>query len=59
MVVYSIHLNTRNHRFLTYIYFASAILGIFSFIVFVILLLDIIKGLGNIDDYASTYFVEF
>ena len=47
LVLYSMYVNTKNRRFLSYIYLLSTIFGILSLIVFIVLLVDLIRGLGG------------
>ena len=47
LVIYSMHINTKNKRFLSFIYLISTIFGVFSLIVFIVLLIDLIRGLGG------------
>ena len=56
LVFYSMFVNTKNSRFLSYIYFISSIFGILSIIVSVVLLVDIIKGLSG-DVECNFYFI--
>ena len=45
IIFYSLHLTNNNKKFKPYIYAVSTLLGIFSVIVFLVLLVDIIRGL--------------
>ena len=47
IVFYSLHLNNNHKRFKPYIYGVSTIFGIFMTIVFVVLFVDIIRGLTS------------
>lgn len=44
-ILYSIHMNNKNKKLISYIYATSTIFGIFSLIVMVVLTVDIIRGL--------------
>lgn len=49
-ILYSIHMNNKNKQFISYIYAASTVFGIFSLIVMIVLSVDIVRGLiGNSD----------
>lgn len=41
----SMHLTNKNHKFIPFIYGASTLLGVLSLIIFVILGVDLIRGL--------------
>lgn len=56
-ILYSIHMNNKNKKFISYIYATSTIYGIFSLIVMVVLTVDIVRGL--IGDSACKYFAKF
>lgn len=45
MIFFSLHLANRNKRFIPYIYAVSTIFGIFGISVFVVLAVDVIRGL--------------
>ena len=45
VIFYSLHLNNNHKRFKPYIYGVSTLMGIFMTIVFVVLFVDIIRGL--------------
>lgn len=52
-ILYSIHMNNKNPKFISYIYATSTIMGIFSLVVMVVLTVDIIRGL--IGDSSCNY----
>lgn len=43
----SLHLTNNNQRYKPYIYAISTIFGIFAFAVFLVLLVDVIRGLSD------------
>ena len=45
LVYFSMHLTSRNKKFMPYIYLASTLFGLFSIIIFIVLTFDLIKGL--------------
>lgn len=54
IIFMSLHLTNGNKRFKPYLYAVSTIFGIFSIIVFTVLLVDVIRGLA--DNSACKFF---
>ena len=46
-ILYSIHMNNKNPKFIAYIYATSTIYGILSLIVMIVLTVDIVRGLSG------------
>ncbi len=47
LVFFSMHLTSRNTKFMPYIYIASTLFGLFSLIIFIVLTYDLITGLAG------------
>ena len=56
-ILFIIHMNNKNKKFISYIYATSTIFGIFSLIVMVVLTVDIIRGL--IGDSSCKLYYNF
>jgi len=58
VVFFSLHLTNSNKKFKPYIYAISTLFGIFAIIVFLVLIVDVIRGLVNNDSciYAIIQF---
>ena len=55
-ILYSIHMNNKNKKFVTYIYGTSTVMGIFSLVVTIVLAVDIIRGL--IGQTSCNFFIK-
>jgi hypothetical protein len=55
IVFFSLHLTNSNTKFKPYLYAVSTLFGIFSIIVFTVLLVDVVRGL--VDGAACTFFL--
>lgn len=55
IVFFSLHLTNGNKKFKPYLYAVSTIFGIFSIIVFIVLFVDVIRGL--LDSSACNYYI--
>ena len=49
-IFFSMHLTNKNNKFVPYIYATSSLLGVLSIIIFVILAVDLIRGLIPCED---------
>ena len=54
IVFYSLHLTNNNKRFKAYIYGISTLFGLFMICVFLVLIVDVFRGLINNDTCNST-----
>lgn len=57
MVFFSLHLTNKNPKFIPYLYACSTIFGMFSIMVFAVLIVDIIRGL--IGDSSCNFLYNF
>ncbi len=63
LVYYSVSLTNKNEKFMKFVYGVSTIFGLISIIMFVILVIDLIRGLGKSSSYlisnqSSTFFSQ-
>jgi len=47
LIFYSMNLTNKNQQFVSYVYGVSTVMGIMSIIVFVVLTVDLIRGLSG------------
>lgn len=57
IIFYSLHFNNSHPKFKSYLYAISTIFGIFSLIVFTVLLVDIIRGIENKSACILLYYI--
>jgi len=55
LIFFSMHLTNKNKKFRPYIYGSTTFLGVFSFIIFIILMVDIVRGLINLEQPRNRY----
>ena len=57
LIFFSMHLTNKNKKFVPYLYITSTMLGILSIVIFVLLGVDLIRGLADPDSASCNFFI--
>lgn len=59
LIFFSMHLTNKNKKFLPYLYITSTMLGILSIVIFVLLGVDLVRGLADPDSASCNFYLLF